>query len=57
MTPAVRVAKYAAVLLIPVANLPPVLLMLVVHLDLQISLRIFGKFEMTLMSFLGLGRR
>jgi hypothetical protein len=53
-TPAELMAKFVAgvldtrknllpVSLTPVANLPPVLLILVVHLDFPISPRIFGK--------------
>jgi hypothetical protein len=38
---------------VPVANLPPVSSIPVVHLNLQISPRMFEKFEMTLMLFLG----
>ncbi len=37
----------------PVANLPPVSSTPEVHLDLQISMRIFVKFEMTMMLFSG----
>jgi hypothetical protein len=40
-TPAKLVAKFSPVLLTPEANLPMVSLILVVHLDLRISLRIF----------------
>jgi hypothetical protein len=47
-------AKFAtAVSLIPVANLPPVLLTPVVHLDLRISPRIFEKIQMILMLLSG----
>ncbi len=45
------VANLRPVSMILVANLPPVSLITVVHHDLQISLRIFDKFEMTLMVF------
>jgi hypothetical protein len=38
---------------VPVANLSPVSLTPVAHLDLRISPRIFEKFEMTLMLFSG----
>ncbi len=41
--------------LISVANLPPVSLILVVHLDLRISPRIFEKFEIVLMGYSGAG--
>ncbi len=43
----VLVANLPLVSLAPVANLPPVCLIPVVHLDLQISPRIFEKFEIT----------
>ncbi len=43
--------------LIPAANLPPVSLMLVVHLDLRISPRIFKKFEWPNWDYQGLGGR
>ncbi len=39
--------------LTPVANLPPVSLIPVVHLDLRVSPRIFKKFETVLMGYSG----
>ncbi len=52
-TPAVPMAKLTAGVVDTIANLPPLSLIPVVHLDLQISLEIFEKFRMTLMLFSG----
>ncbi len=56
-TPGVPVTTLLPVSLISVANLPPVLVIPVLHLDLQISPQIFKKFGITLMLFEGLGGR
>jgi hypothetical protein len=50
LKPAVPVTKFS---LIPVANVPPVSLVPVVHLDLRISPQIFEKFKTTLTLFSG----